>query len=121
MISAIHDATSGRDYYVDLFVDIDRISEGRDRLEFVVNHDALRAAQPAPVPGPPRAGAAARGALRRRPGGADLHRPRPLQGGQRLAGPSLRRPGADPGGRGPAGMPARRRHDRPGWAATSSW
>lgn len=40
-ISTIHDSATGHDYFVDLFIDLDRVREGRERLEFLVNHDAL--------------------------------------------------------------------------------
>lgn len=40
-ISRIHDPTTDTTYYVDLFIDLDRIRSGRERLEFLVNHDAL--------------------------------------------------------------------------------
>ena len=73
---------------------------------------ADRAGQPAVGPRPGRADA---GAIPsdRRPGRRVLHRPRQLQGRQRLAGPRGRRP-APPGGGGPLRRaPAGRRHRGP--------
>ncbi len=40
-ISAVRDEDSGVEYFVDLFIDIDRVRDGRERLEFLINHDAL--------------------------------------------------------------------------------
>jgi len=40
-VSAIDDEATGERYTLDLFIDLDRLHEGRDRLGFLVNHDAL--------------------------------------------------------------------------------
>ena len=56
---------------------------------------AHRAAEPRPVPRPPRPRAAPSARAAHRRAGGPVPRPRPLQGGQRLARPRRRRPAAD--------------------------
>jgi len=40
-VSAIDDGPTGERYMLDLSIELDRLHEGRARLEFLVNHDAL--------------------------------------------------------------------------------
>lgn len=40
-ISVFHDTETDTRYFIDLFIDLDRVRQSRERLEFLVNHDAL--------------------------------------------------------------------------------
>lgn len=40
-ISIFHDTETDTRYFIDLFIDLDRVRQSRARLEFLVNHDAL--------------------------------------------------------------------------------
>ncbi len=40
-VSTLRDADGELEYFMDLFIDMDRMYEARSRLEFMINHDAL--------------------------------------------------------------------------------
>ena len=76
-----------------IFTDITESRRHREQLSWSASHDELTGpGQPARVRAAP--GRGARRARRRRAGRGAVHRPRPLQGGQRQQRPRRRRPAA---------------------------